>query len=84
MRDATFITPYPQKEDSCITEQVKRGLYAHGVDAWWCDSSEPFARMESCGKENRTGENATRVLKQRNIFPQKKQMPMRYIMHREF
>lgn len=23
-------------------EQVKRGLYAHGVDAWWCDSSEPF------------------------------------------
>ena len=23
-------------------EQVKRGLYAHGVDAWWCDSREPF------------------------------------------
>ena len=22
-------------------EQVKRGLYCHGVDAWWCDSSEP-------------------------------------------
>ena len=23
-------------------EQVKRGLFCHGVDAWWCDSSEPF------------------------------------------
>ncbi len=22
-------------------EQVKRGLFRHGVDAWWCDSSEP-------------------------------------------
>ena len=22
-------------------EQVKNGLYRHGVDAWWCDSSEP-------------------------------------------
>ena len=23
-------------------KQVKEGLYVHGVDAWWCDSSEPF------------------------------------------
>lgn len=23
-------------------EQVERGLHCHGVDAWWCDSSEPF------------------------------------------
>jgi len=23
-------------------EQVQRGLACHGVDAWWCDSSEPF------------------------------------------
>lgn len=23
-------------------EQVQRGLFAHGVDAWWCDSSEPI------------------------------------------
>lgn len=22
-------------------QQVKKGLYCHGVDAWWCDSSEP-------------------------------------------
>lgn len=23
-------------------EQVKRDLYCHGIDAWWCDSSEPL------------------------------------------
>ena len=23
-------------------EQVKKGLFCHGIDAWWCDSSEPF------------------------------------------
>lgn len=23
-------------------EQVQKGLFCHGVDAWWCDSSEPF------------------------------------------
>ncbi len=23
-------------------EQIRRGLFSHGVDAWWCDSSEPF------------------------------------------
>lgn len=23
-------------------EQVQKGLFAHGVDAWWCDSSEPI------------------------------------------
>lgn len=26
---------------SLYWEQVNRGLFAHGVDAWWCDSSEP-------------------------------------------
>lgn len=23
-------------------EQVNRGLFSHGVDAWWCDCTEPF------------------------------------------
>lgn len=23
-------------------EQLRRGLFIHGVDAWWCDNSEPF------------------------------------------
>lgn len=26
---------------SLYWEQINRGLFAHGVDAWWCDSSEP-------------------------------------------
>ncbi len=24
-------------------EQIKKGLYSHGIDAWWCDSSEPYS-----------------------------------------
>lgn len=23
-------------------EQMKRGLFCHGIDAWWCDNSEPI------------------------------------------
>ena len=23
-------------------EQARRGLFSHGVDAWWCDCTEPF------------------------------------------
>ncbi len=23
-------------------EQASRGLFAHGIDAWWCDCTEPF------------------------------------------
>jgi len=26
----------------CYWEQAKSGLFAHGVDAWWCDCTEPF------------------------------------------
>jgi alpha-D-xyloside xylohydrolase len=26
----------------CYWEQTARGLFAHGVDAWWCDCTEPF------------------------------------------
>ncbi len=26
----------------CYWEQAKRGLFAAGVDAWWCDCTEPF------------------------------------------
>ena len=27
---------------ACYWEQTQRGLFAHGVDAWWCDCTEPF------------------------------------------
>lgn len=26
----------------CYWEQAERGLFSHGVDAWWCDCTEPF------------------------------------------
>src|SRR6185312_6476493 len=26
----------------CYWQQAVRGLFAHGVDAWWCDCTEPF------------------------------------------
>lgn len=34
----------PLKEEgrSAYWSQVERGLFCHGVDAWWCDNSEPF------------------------------------------
>lgn len=34
----------PLKEEGRRTywQQAQRGLFRHGVDAWWCDNSEPF------------------------------------------
>ena len=27
---------------ACYWEQARRGLFKHGVNAWWCDCTEPF------------------------------------------
>ncbi len=27
---------------ACYWQQANRGLFSHGVDAWWCDCTEPF------------------------------------------
>ncbi len=27
---------------ACYWEQANQGLFSHGVDAWWCDCTEPF------------------------------------------
>jgi alpha-D-xyloside xylohydrolase len=27
---------------ACYWEQANKGLFSHGVDAWWCDCTEPF------------------------------------------
>ena len=29
-------------------KQVSEGLFCHGIDAWWCDSSEPFTPEWNC------------------------------------
>ncbi len=33
---------FSEKGRKVYWKQVSRSLYCHGVDAWWCDSSEPY------------------------------------------
>ncbi len=33
---------YRQEGRALYWKQANEGLFVHGVDAWWCDSSEPF------------------------------------------
>lgn len=33
---------FSQKARSLYWKQASEGLFRHGVDAWWCDCSEPF------------------------------------------
>ena len=39
--DSTYNAFDPQAR-ALFWQQANRGLFQHGVDAWWCDSSEPF------------------------------------------
>lgn len=34
--------PYKAEGRSLYWKQAMEGLFCHGIDAWWCDSSEPF------------------------------------------
>ena len=34
--------PFSEKGRELFWKQVLEGLFCHGIDAWWCDSSEPF------------------------------------------
>jgi alpha-D-xyloside xylohydrolase len=34
--------PYIEAGRDLYWKQAKEGLFCHGIDAWWCDSSEPF------------------------------------------
>lgn len=38
---ATYNAFLPEARE-CYWQQTERGLFAHGVDAWWCDCTEPF------------------------------------------
>ena len=49
MKEKNLLLPFSdiynartEQARKCYWEQAKRGLYQYGVDAWWCDSSEPF------------------------------------------
>ena len=48
-KQANLLFPYSEIYDALKEEgrdlywkQVEEGLFQHGIDAWWCDSSEPF------------------------------------------
>lgn len=34
--------PFNEEARALYWEQARRGLFSHGVDAWWCDCTEPF------------------------------------------
>jgi alpha-D-xyloside xylohydrolase len=38
---ATYDAFNPQARD-CYWRQANDGLFSHGIDAWWCDCTEPF------------------------------------------
>jgi alpha-D-xyloside xylohydrolase len=38
---STYNASLPEARE-CYWGQAARGLFAHGVDAWWCDCTEPF------------------------------------------
>lgn len=39
---SNIYNPMAEEGRELYWRQAKEGLYCHGVDAWWCDSSEPF------------------------------------------
>lgn len=38
---STYNAFLPKARD-CYWQQAESGLFAHGIDAWWCDCTEPF------------------------------------------
>jgi alpha-D-xyloside xylohydrolase len=45
---------------ACYWEQARRGLFVHGVDAWWCDCTEPF-EADWSGAEKTAREERLRI-----------------------
>ncbi|MGB8452552.1 MAG: TIM-barrel domain-containing protein [Anaerocolumna sp.] len=42
LQASSIYDPYKEKGRKFYWKQVREGLFSHGTDAWWCDSSEPF------------------------------------------
>lgn len=42
LEGSSIYNPFNEEGRRLYWEQANRGLFSHGVDAWWCDSSEPF------------------------------------------
>ncbi|MGN6713268.1 TIM-barrel domain-containing protein [Anaerocolumna jejuensis] len=39
---SSIYDPFREEGRKLYWKQAEEGLFRHGVDAWWCDSSEPF------------------------------------------
>ena len=42
LQASSIYNPYAEEGRKLYWKQTKEGLFCHGIDAWWCDSSEPF------------------------------------------
>ncbi|MDF2905238.1 MAG: glycoside hydrolase family 31 [Herbinix sp.] len=42
LQASSIYDPYTREGRDLYWKQTKEGLFNHGIDAWWCDSSEPF------------------------------------------
>ena len=42
LQASSIYDPYKEEGRKLYWKQAKEGLFKHGIDAWWCDSSEPF------------------------------------------
>lgn len=42
LQASSIYDPYSEQGRNLYWKQANEGLFCHGIDAWWCDSSEPF------------------------------------------
>ena len=42
LQGSSIYNPYVEEGRRLYWKQAEEGLFRHGIDAWWCDSSEPF------------------------------------------
>ncbi|MDF2511529.1 MAG: glycoside hydrolase family 31 [Herbinix sp.] len=42
LQASSIYDPYQEEGRKLYWKQTKEGLFDYGLDAWWCDSSEPF------------------------------------------
>ncbi len=42
LRDGCVYNAYDEKARKAYWNQAERGLFCHGIDAWWCDCTEPY------------------------------------------
>jgi len=53
LADRSTYDAFSAKARKVYWKQIEEGLYRHGFDSWWCDSSEPFSGPDWCGETKR-------------------------------